>query len=327
VASSLAAAQKQAKGTGRAPLSRLSSNVMGSNRAAPDRLSKKASTRGQVSGQVQHVQLKPFHYVDITIGDKEDPQDVADYESFIYRTMRQRDEAMEPLRFEQRSITIKHRNVLIDAICRYHYKLGMTTSTLYRFVGILDRFLSVEEVTEQNLKLYGCAAFLIASKIEDIRPTEARDLVHLAERKFTVLDLLTAERHTLNAIKFETTFATPLFYLTHFMRMGGETKPQLLQARYILAICQTHERFHGVAPSLTASVALFVVRALHDQPKWPPELAGYTAYSEELLSSYASVVYAMVRESDREETRFIRRKYGSDLFLGVAAIQVPDHLV
>jgi hypothetical protein len=296
-------------------------------RALPDALIKRASSRGAATGQIQQISLRPFHYIDVTIGEKEDPQDVTEYESFIYRTMRQRDEAMEPLRFEQNSISVKNRNVLIDAICRYHYKLGMTTSTLYRFVGILDRFLSVEQVTEQTLKLYGCAAFLIASKIEDIRPTEPRDLVHLAERSFTVSALLTAERQILNAIRFETTFATPLFYLTHFMRLGDETKPQLLQARYILAICQTHERFHGVAPSLMASVAIFVVRALHDQLKWPQELAGYTTYSEELLSTYASIVYAMLRESDREETKFIRRKYGSDLFMSVAVIQVPDHLV
>jgi hypothetical protein len=276
--------------------------------------------------EVQQIQLEPFHFVGILVGNDDDAQDALAFEPFIYRTMRQRDLAMHPLRFEQQGITLKDRNLLIDAICRYHYKLSKTTNTFYRFVGLLDRYLSAEQVSRQLMKIVGCAAFLIASKIEDIRPTGAGELVELADRTFSATDLFSVERQILNAINFDTTFATPLFYLTHFMRITGGDKAELLQARYILEICQSHEKFHGTPPSLMASTAIHVVRALHGQPFWPVDIAGYTMYSEEALAPWASVVYGALRESDREETRFMRRKYGSDLFLKVALFTVPDHL-
>jgi hypothetical protein len=181
-------------------------------------------------------------------------------------------------------------------------------------------------VIQQKLKTVACAAFLIASKIEDIQPIEASDLVHIAERAFSAADLLATERQILNAIHFDTTFPTPLFYLTHLQRIDGGTQVELLQGRYIIEICQTHEKFFGVPASLVASTSILVVKALHGMSPWPPEIEGYTQYTEDELKPWASIVYEMLRESDREETRFIRRKYGSELFFNAAVITVPPEL-
>jgi G2/mitotic-specific cyclin 1/2 len=323
--SAIAAPPRDPKPKARVPLSRISNNKI-LNRDAPETLVKKAPARQASVPETEQIRLAPFYFTDLPIGNKDDSQDAAEFEPFIYRTMRQRDSAMTPLRFDQQLITMKDRNLIIDAICRFHYKLGKTTITFYRFVGIFDRYLSAEPVTQQKLKVFACAAFLIASKIEDVQPVEASDLVHISERAFSVADLLVAERQILNAIQFATTFATPLFYLTLLMRIDGGTQVELLQGRYIIELCQTHEKFFGVAPSLVACTAIYVVPALQGTPHWPPEIAGYTQYTEDELKPWASVVYQMLREPDREESRFIRRKYGSDLFLYAAMVAVPPEL-
>jgi G2/mitotic-specific cyclin 1/2 len=323
-ASSIAALPKEGKPKARVPLSRISNNKI-LRHEPPEPLVKKVSSR-QTAPEAQQIRLSPFPFADLAIGNVADPQDAVDFEPYVYRTMRQKDNAMTPLRFDQRMITIKDRNLVIDAVCRFHYKLGKVTSTFYRFVGIFDRYLSAEPVPHQKLKTFACASFLIASKIEDIRPVEAGDLVHIAERGFSVTDLITAERQILNAIHFETTFATPLFYLPWLIRIDGGTQVELLLGRYIIEICQTHEKFFGVAASLVACTAILVVKALHGAPHWPAEIAGYAQYTEEELEPWASIVYAMLRESDREETRFIRRKYASDLFSNAALITVPPEL-
>jgi hypothetical protein len=260
--------------------------------------------------------------VEISIGDPDDPQDVVEFEHIIYRSMRSKENPTQ-LHFAQPDISMRDRGLLVDALDRFHYKLGLTTNTLYRFIGILDRYLSVASVPKQKLRVVGCASLLIASKIEDIFPAQSVDLIQLAERGFTQSELFSTEIQVINAIRFDTTFATPLFFLTHFMRIHDQTKESLLLGRYILEICQTHERFFGIAPSMAAAVAAMVTRILTGQEKWPRELAGYTMYASEDLDPLAAIVRTMLLETDQEESRFIRRKYSSEPFHSVAQIKLP----
>ncbi|MDR2790585.1 MAG: hypothetical protein LBB59_06385 [Campylobacteraceae bacterium] len=242
----------------------------------------------------------------------------------MYRSLRNRELSMRSIQFNQHEITLKDRNLLIDAIDRFHYKLALTTNTLYRFIGIFDRFLSVVSVPRSKLEIYGCAAFLMASKIEDVIPALSEDLLELSESSFSQTDLFSAEIEIINAIQFDTTFGTALFYLTHISRIYVETKESLLLSRYILELCQTHERFYGLSPALLASLALMITRILNGDERWPPEIARYTMHKEADLNALAQVVHSILLDTKREECRFIRRKYRSDLFLRVADVAVPE---
>jgi hypothetical protein len=264
-----------------------------------------------------------FHFSPVPIGDFSDPMDVAEYEHIIYRSMRERELAAPQIVFNQTLITIKDRNLLIDALCRFHYKLGLMTNTFYRFLGIFDRFLAKENVQPSKLKLYGCAAFLIASKIEDIYPAQSTDLIKLSDRAFSQRELFAAEIEVINAISFDTTFATPLFYLTQFMRIEEETKENLLLARYVLEAMQSFEHCFGMPASKMASLAVLITRFLKGKPLWPASFEGYTKYSLAELDAHAKCIREMLSEEDREETRFMRRKYGCEAFLGVARTRIP----
>jgi len=268
--------------------------------------------------------VERFAHKEVPIGDPDDPQDVAEFEHIIYRSLRERESAMAPLQFRQDSITLKDRNMLIDAMDRFHYKLSLTTNALYRFIGILDRFCSVSSVPKHRLHLYGCAALFLASKIEDVMPAQSDDLIELSQNQFTQRELFAAEIEIINAIQFDTTFATPLFYLTHITRIHSQTKESLLLARYILELCQTHEKLFGVPPALIASVAVMVTRILIGIERWPRELAEYSMHSVRDLDPLAAIVHSMLLNPDREESRFIQRKYESDLFLRVALVEVPE---
>ena len=323
-----AAAVNEAKGKLRVPLSRIT-NSRAVRQSAADRVPPKVTREkpAPVHQPTPQVRLEPFHHSEVPIGDPTDPQDVAEYEHIIYRSLRQKEKIMQPLKFDQKEITLKDRNLLIDSICHMHYKLSLATNTLYRCIGILDRYFTVAQVPKRKLTLVGCACLLAASKIEDIYPAQSTDLITLTSREFTRRELFAMEIQIMNAIQFDTTFATPLFYLTQFMRISGQTKETLLLARYIMEICQTHESFYGVPAALVASLAVMVTRILKGQERWPQDLSGYTAFSEEELTPYASIVREMLVTRDREESRFMRRKYGSDLFLGVAHTHVPARFV
>jgi hypothetical protein len=319
VASSIADQQANAvRPRGRVPLSRISSN----QRLRAEKLAK----AGPIQSSIVIISLptEPFLHEEISIGDPEDPQDVVEFEHIIYRSVRSKEKVTPLLQFSQSEISMRDRCLLVDALDRFHYKLGLTTNTLYRFIGILDRYLSVASVPKQKLRVVGCASLLIASKIEDIFPAQSGDIVQLAERTFTQSELFATEIQVINTIRFDTTFATPLFFLTHFMRIHDQTKQALLLARYVLEICQTNERFFAVPPSMVAAVATLVTRVIGGQEKWPRELAGYTKYAAEELETLAVSAHAMLRDANQEESRFIRRKYSSEPFHSVAQTKVPD---
>jgi len=308
-----------AKPRGRVPLAPISNNQR--RRQLVEKSVK--SVASQASIVIRPVQAEPFRHVEIPIGNPDDPQDVVEYEHIIYRSMRSKENATRPLQFAQTDITLRDRNLLIDALDRFHYKLGLTTNALYRFIGILDRYLSVTPVPRSKLHLVGCASLLIASKIEDIFPAQSSDLIQLSEHSFTQGELFAMEIQVINAIRFDTTFATPLFFLTQFMRIHDQTKESLLLGRYILELCHTHDAFFGVRPSMIAAVATMVTRILNGEEKWPRELAEYTMYAEDDLDPFAAVVREMLIDADREESRFMRRKYGSEPFHSVAHVKIP----
>jgi hypothetical protein len=324
-ASSISGAPDEMKKKARVPLGLISSNRQIPRISQLSRNSTKDDpVRQSLPSLLLPVVQKRFTHVEIPIGDKCDSQDVVEFEHIIYRSLRDKELTYRPLQFRPSEITLKDRNLLIDAIDRFHYKLALTTNTLYRFIGVLDRFLSVSIIPKSKLHLYGCAAFLIASKIEDICPALSTDLMELSGYSFSQSDLFTAEIEIINGIQFDTTFATALFYLTHISRIYVETRESLLLSRYILELCQTHERFFGLSPSLVAAVAMMVTRILKGDDRWPIDVAKYTMHSVEDLNPLADVVHEMLIDEGREECRFIKRKYGSDLFERVADIEVPE---
>jgi hypothetical protein len=342
---SIAAQPAESKGRNRVPLGRISSNrlyrapVVETKSArgptpAEARMSRISSlsriSQIHPSGSVLAAPIsgpEPFRHVEVPIGDVQDPQDVAELEHIIYRSLRQKDAMVTPLRFQQSSITIKDRNCQIDAVCRIHYKLGLMTNTFYRFVGIFDRYLSAAEVTKEMLPVSACAAFLIASKIEDVVPAQSGDLVQLGAGAFDRASLFSTEIQVINAIHFDTTFATPLFYLTQFMRISGQTTETFLLARYVLEVTQTHEKFFGLSPAFVAAVAVMVTRAIKGEERWPKELSDYTVFTCEELDEYAEVIRGILLEENREETTFIKRKYSSKVFGGIAYVKIPARFV
>jgi hypothetical protein len=181
-------------------------------------------------------------------------------------------------------------------------------------------------ISPHKLRLVGSAALLIASKIEDVRPMQPADAVVIAEGDFTAEELKRAEMQLINLIDFDTEFPTPLFFLTIFLNLNGKTMETMLLARYVLELCTTEHEFMEVKASAVAAAALMMTRTLMGIEPWTEELAAYTQYGFENLCGYCKVVHRMMKNPEREESRFMRRKYGSDAFCGVGTVAVPDEL-
>ena len=263
-----------------------------------------------------------FNFRPCPIGDPEDCLDVCKYQHIIYKCFREKEVERSKIRFNQTNFTLYDRNICVDQICRIHYKLGLTTNSFYRFIGMFDHFLTLVQIPKEKLMLYACATFLMASKMEDIFPAQSADLVQLAKRAFTQEDLFGAEIQVANAIKFSATFGTGLFFLTLFLRIEDEEDQDFHYfARFILEISQTCDFFYGKPFSYMASAAVYVTRFVWKQSIWTKKLEGYTAYTNEDLKPAFDAIRQVINNPERKESKFILRKYSCDLYHGVALIR------
>jgi hypothetical protein len=288
-------------------------------------LSNSVPTSGHAMGRPEPPPTFLIH-VEIPIGSPTDPQDVSEYEHIIYRSMRQREASFPKTLVRQTEISVRDRDFLVDWICRLHYKTQITTESLFRAVGILDRAIALTRMSKHRLHLIGAASLLIASKIEDGSPMAVADAIAIGQGEYTQQDLLKMEVQVANLIGFDTECPTILFFLTIFLRLNGQTQEFMLLARYLAELCLSCGEFVGVKPSALAATSLMMTRTLAGMEPWTEELAMYTQFPFEELCKYCKVVHEMLLQTGREESTFIRRKYASDPFCHVANVPVPPTL-
>ncbi|OHT17014.1 putative cyclin-A3-1 [Tritrichomonas foetus] len=263
-------------------------------------------------------QQAPFN-----IGNDNNPNDATEYESIIYKQMCESELLMPQPQVIQTEITPHDRGMLVDWLCRLHYKCQLTTSAFYRCIGIIDRVLLLTVVYPCQLKLIGCAAMLIATKVEGKKPLRICHAIELGMNKFSREDMIQAESEIMNLLGFQFNFPTSFMFLSHLMRISEETFDMCLYARNIIEVCSSAIEFINVRPSAVACAAILTVRKLYGVETWPQSLMEYTGYNEEDLIGYARIIHSILIDENREESTFMRRKYGSPLFKCVAQQPLP----
>ena len=85
------------------------------------------------------------------------------------------------------------RAFLVEWIIDVHRKFKLMPETLYVTVNIIDRYLSMEPIRKSELHMLGVTALLIATKYEEIYPPDLKDLLNVAENKFSKIEVLRLE--------------------------------------------------------------------------------------------------------------------------------------
>lgn len=108
----------------------------------------------------------------------------------------------EYLKKVQSEIKDTSRGFLVEWIIDVTRKFRLLPETLYVTVSIIDRYLSLVNIKKSQLHMLGVASLLVATKYEEIYPPELKDLLHIAENKFTKEDILQMEFSILTTLQF-----------------------------------------------------------------------------------------------------------------------------
>lgn len=267
-----------------------------------------------------------FDFVEFQIGDPDNAQDVVEYENIVYANMRKR-EGKTPLAvIESQDITGDDREALVEWLDRIHYKAQLSTSTLYCAVGIFDRFCCLKYIDPDLIKIYGAACLIIASKIEDNRPLSIRLLIKAAKGIFRPDDIKQAELDVTNAVQFDFSFPTPLFFFYYFIRFADQTQEESIFTRYVMEVCLKDASFIDVKPSVIAAVAFAMAQYVAGKPIWTSDLEMFTNYDLEALEPHILNAHQALLATSKNEKSFIRMKYSIQAFYEVSSVKIPEEM-
>ena len=94
------------------------------------------------------------------------------------------------------------RAILVDWLVDVHAKFKLLTETLFLTVNIIDRYLSLKQITRARLQLVGVASLLITTKYEEIYPPNLNDFVYITDNAYTKEEILEMESDILCVLDF-----------------------------------------------------------------------------------------------------------------------------
>ena len=232
-------------------------------------------------------------------------------------------ESETPLRSDyiqlQPELTPESRQTLLDWLIKAHFAYQLSPHCLFLAVGLLDRFLSLEEVQREEVQLLGLSCLQIASKMEDTLPLSSRDLAEAVGGYCTPRHIAIAERNVLRVLGHRVSFPSSLsFYEMMAETLSLDPLCHCL-ARYLLELLLCDQTGAiGMRPSLQAAacLSLAVETAQVSTAPWMPP-AWFAVSPEELSQSRQHLERVYLSAMDTKN-HVVRLKFSTRAYQGVA---------
>lgn len=225
-------------------------------------------TKEEVKTTVQALQDA---FNDLDAEDIDDPLMVAEYVGEIFEYYRTLETVTMPnpdYMDHQDDLEWKMRGILIDWLIEVHTRFRLLPETLFLAVNIIDRFLSQKVVPLDKLQLVGVTAMFIASKYEEVLSPHVGNFVHVADDGFTVEEVLSAERYTLQTLKYDLSYPNPMNFLRRISKADNYDIQTRTIGKYLMEISLVDHRFMRYPQSHVAATAMYVARLILESGPW-----------------------------------------------------------
>lgn len=114
---------------------------------------------------------------------------------------------------EQKDITEKMREILVDWIINVHLKFKLLKETLFLSIILIDRYLQNVQISRKNLQLVGVASLLISCKYEEIYLPTIKSFIYITDNAYEKEELLDMERNILSNLGYDISYPSLLRYM------------------------------------------------------------------------------------------------------------------
>ena len=134
----------------------------------------------------------------------------------------------------QKEVNEQMRSILIDWLIDVHLKFSFTDETIYMTVLIIDRYLSLVEISRSKLQLLGITALMIACKHEEIDLPKVDDFIYITDNAYTRNEVFKMENDVLNKLKFSLLFPSPIKFFELLANGFDFNNKQLMMGKYLM---------------------------------------------------------------------------------------------
>lgn len=215
----------------------------------------------------------------------------------------------------QKDINQKMRAILVDWLVDVNLKFRLKPQSLFMAISVIDRFLSLREVSRAKLQLVGISALMLVGKYEEIYPPLLRDYVAVCDNAYKKEELLAMEEEILSVLDFQLNRTSSLVFLELFRQKISMTDQNFAFCRYFLEIALMDLAHLQFKNSVLAAGAIYLSHKVFRKESWPKGFDLTTKVSESAAKSCAKELFAILSRVESTKLGAIRTKFAHpDLF-------------
>ena len=181
-----------------------------------------------------------------------------------YNLLKEEDEGINPkpkynYMKEQKEINEKMRSILIDWLIDVHHKFRFSDETLFMTVFIIDRYLSVNQITKLKLQLLGITSLLIACKHEEIDLPKIDDFIYITDNAYVKDEVIRMENYILKVLNFELLYPSPIKFYEYLSIYFNFDKKMHLMGKYLMESFLVDIKCTKYKPSIISSACCYIV--------------------------------------------------------------------
>ena len=188
-----------------------------------------------------------------------------DYLNIIYyNLLKEEEKGIEPkpdytYMKRQKEINDKMRSILVDWIIDVHFKFGFTDETLFMTISIIDRYLSVTQITRSNFQLLGITALMIACKHEEIDLPKIDDFIYITDNAYVKDEVIKMENDVLSKLNFSFLYPSPIKFFEYLSFHFNFAKKHHMMGKYLMESFLLDVKNAKYKPSIISCACAYIV--------------------------------------------------------------------
>ena len=159
----------------------------------------------------------------------------------------------------QKEINDKMRSILVDWIIDVHFKFGFTDETLFMTISIIDRYLSICQITRTNFQLLGITALMIACKHEEIDLPKIDDFIYITDNAYVKNEVIKMEEDVLYKLNFSFLYPSPIKFFEYLSLHFGFSKKHHMMGKYLMESFLLDVKNAKYKPSIISCACAYIV--------------------------------------------------------------------
>ena len=190
-----------------------------------------------------------------------------------YNLLKEEEKGIKPMpdftyMSRQNEINEKMRSILVDWIIDVHFKFGFTDETLFMTISIIDRYLSICQITRTNFQLLGITALMIACKHEEIDLPKIDDFIYITDNAYVKDEVVKMEEDVLSKLNFSFLYPSPIKFFEYLSLHFKFEKKHHMMGKYLMESFLLDVKNAKYKPSIISCACAYIVMKFFKMPNY-----------------------------------------------------------